>query len=124
MPLFRLEKEFRFEAAHLLPHHDGKCGRPHGHSWRGRVIVVGSALVAAGPKVGMLIDYGDLSAAIDPLVEEFLDHRYLNLTLPLENPTSEEIARWMFRQLKPKLGDYLLAVQIDETCTSRCEYRE
>lgn len=121
---FQLEKLFRFEAAHQLPNHDGKCARLHGHSWVGRVVVSGLNLATSGPKAGMLIDYGDLSAAIKPIVEEYLDHHHLNESLNLANPTSEEIARWIYRKLKPVLGGILYSVQIDETCSSRAEYFE
>ena len=121
--MFRLEKEFRFEAAHQLPNHDGKCRRLHGHSWVGRIIVEGPDLHVEGAKAGMLIDYGDLSAMVKPLVEKSLDHYHLNESTGLNNPTSEELARWVYNQLKPDLP-LLTAVQIDETCTSRAEYRE
>ena len=57
-------KEFRFEAAHRLPHHDGKCCRLHGHSWLGRVYVKGNQLIKDGSKQGMLLDYGDLKKYI------------------------------------------------------------
>lgn len=120
--MFLLEKQFRFEASHRLPHHSGKCARLHGHSWVGHLIVAGEKLQQEGSSQGMLIDYGDLSAAIQPLLRDKLDHWHLNETTGLENPTSEELARWIFKQLKPKLP-LLVAVQIDETCTSRCEYR-
>lgn len=120
--MFKLTKQFRFEAAHRLPNHDGVCQRLHGHSWVGEIVVEGDGLVPEGPKVGMLIDYHDLSGAIDPIVEQFLDHHYLNETLPLANPTSEEIARWVYEQVKPKLPS-LSSVIIRETCTASCIYR-
>ena len=122
--MFRLEKEFRFEASHQLPHHDGKCARLHGHSWKGRVVLQGSNLIKEGPKAGMLIDYTDISAPIKRLVEEVLDHRHLNDSTKLENPTSEELARWIFEELQQDFKELLLAVIIEETCTSRCEYRQ
>lgn len=121
MPTFTLTKEFRFEAAHRLPLHDGKCQRLHGHSWKGRVIVRSETLVKEGPKSGMVQDYAEISAAVNGWVEGCLDHYYLNETLPLENPTSEEIARWLYSILKPSLP-LLVAVEIDETCTSSCRY--
>jgi 6-pyruvoyltetrahydropterin/6-carboxytetrahydropterin synthase len=119
---YYLEKEFRFEAAHRLPNHDGKCARLHGHSWRGRIIVKGEALAFAGPKAGMLIDYAAISAAIKPLVEERLDHHYLNESLKLDNPTSELIAKYVFDYVNEALGGIVSAVVIEETCTSRCTY--
>ena len=118
-----LTKEFRFEAAHRLPHHSGKCSRLHGHSWRGYIFVAGDALQTEGSQQGMIVDYADIKALLQPLVEDFLDHHYLNDSLQLQNPTSEAVAKWIFRQLKPKLPG-LVAVRIDETCTSRCIYTE
>lgn len=121
--MFQLAKQFTFEAAHRLPNHDGLCRRLHGHSWVGHLIVRGNELEQVGAKQGMLIDFHDLSAVIDPIVEQYLDHHYLNETLPLDSPTSEEIARWVYQQVKPKLP-CLHAVVINETCTSSCEYSE
>jgi 6-pyruvoyltetrahydropterin/6-carboxytetrahydropterin synthase len=120
--MFRLAKTFRFEASHQLMHHDGKCARLHGHSWKGQLIVEGTDLIADGPKENMLIDYGDLSAAIKPIVEDYLDHHHLNDTLQTEMPTSEFLAKWIYEKVKPTMSP-LVAVVIEETCTSRCEYR-
>jgi len=120
--MFKLEKQIRFEASHKLPHHDGKCGRLHGHSWIAVVILEAMETTKSGPKAGMVMDFGDVSAAVKPLLESKLDHWHLNHTLPLENPTSEEIARWLFNELKPALP-LLAAVRVEETCTSACTYR-
>lgn len=119
--MFTLSKSFRFEASHQLPAHDGKCARLHGHSWIGRVYVRGSELQASGPKAGMLLDFGDLKAIVNPLVDAYLDHHHLNDTTGLENPTSEELARWIYQRLKPQLPE-LVAIEIEETCTSSCRY--
>ena len=119
--MWRLEKSFLFEAAHNLPLHDGKCQRLHGHSWRGKLICEDYELCTQGPKSGMMIDFGDLSAIVRPLLEDYLDHHYLNETTLLANPTSEELARWIFMRLKPDLPS-LVAVRIEETCTSAAEY--
>lgn len=118
-----LEKTFRFEASHRLPHHDGKCQRLHGHSWVGKVVVQGDMLVSDGPKSGMLIDFGDISTALQPLVNMFLDHWHLNETTGLDSPTSENLARWIYQRLKPVLVG-LTVVRIEETCTSAAEYYE
>lgn len=123
MSTWTLRKEFKFEAAHFLPQHDGKCQRMHGHSWRGWVVLEGEDLQVAGAKQGMLQDYGDVSAVVKPMVEKYLDHYLLNDSIPgMANPTSENIARWVFNFLVPKLA-LLKAVVIQETCSSACEYR-
>lgn len=120
--MFRLEKEFRFEASHQLIHHDGKCARLHGHSWVGRIVCEGPDLIQTGSKQGMLMDYGDMKTALEYWVEAFLDHHHLNQTLQMESPTSEAIAQWLFDNLKPALP-LLTEVIVEETCTSRCIYR-
>ncbi|MDJ0661434.1 MAG: 6-carboxytetrahydropterin synthase QueD [Crocosphaera sp.] len=116
-------KEFRFEAAHRLPHHQGKCSRLHGHSWVGRVYVNSDHLEPTGPKQGMVMDFGDISNYIDPLVETYLDHYYLNETTGLESPTSEAIAQWIFEKLAAAKLPGLCMVEIRETCTSGAQYR-
>ena len=67
------------------------------------------------------MDFADLKAAFKPLLEQ-LDHYYLNDIPGLENPTSENIARWIWNRLKPNLP-LLSEVEIRETCTSGCIYR-
>lgn len=121
--MWRLEKTFAFEASHQLPWHDGKCRRLHGHSWRCTIVLRGpiSELCVEGPKTGMLVDYGDVSKAMKPLLEEYLDHWHLNDTTKLESPTSELLAQWIYKRLEGNLP-YLWAVVVEETCTARCEY--
>ncbi len=112
-------KEYRFEAAHLLPNvpEGHKCRRLHGHSFRFEVVL--SGLVP--PETGWLMDFAEIGRFVKPLVEEHLDHRYLNETPGLANPTSEEIAFWLWTRLKPALP-LLSKIVVHETCTSRCEY--
>ncbi len=111
-------KEFTFEAAHRLPHvADGhKCGRLHGHSFRCEIAVRGEV----NPVSGWVIDFADLTEAFAPLYRQ-LDHYYLNEIDGLENPTSENLAHWIWQRLKDHLRG-LYRVTIRETCTSRCDY--
>ncbi|MFN2464085.1 MAG: 6-pyruvoyl tetrahydropterin synthase family protein [Candidatus Dormibacteria bacterium] len=120
--VFTLRKQFTFEAAHFLPRHHGKCRRMHGHSWVGWVEMEGDSLQAQGPETGMLVDYGELAAALAPLLENHLDHYCLNESLELESPTSEAVARWIWHRLSEG-GTRVSAVTIRETCTSECVYR-
>ena len=122
MEQWLIYKEFRFEAAHRLPNHHGKCSRLHGHSWQGRIYIEGNKLIETGPKQGMLFDYGDIKEYIQPLLDHYLDHYYLNETTGLENPTSEQIARWIFEKLEIAGLPGLHSVEIRETCTSGCRY--
>ncbi len=114
-----LTKEFRFEAAHRLPHvpPGHKCGRLHGHSFLFEVTVAGEA----DPKSGWLVDYGEIKKAAASLVDR-LDHWHLNEIEGLENPTSEILAKWIFDRLKPALP-LLDSVAVHETCTTKCIYR-
>src|SRR5262245_19284817 len=117
--IVELRKSFQFEAAHLLPNlpDDHKCRRLHGHSFQVEIAVAGEC----DPRLGWLIDYADLVAAFKPIWDR-LDHRYLNELSGLENPTSENIAAWIWRELKPHLP-LLVEVVVAETCTARCVYR-
>ncbi len=119
--MFRITKKFTFEASHQLPFHDGKCRRLHGHSWVGYVILEREELIDDGPKTGMLMDFGDIQEVLKPFIEEYLDHRHLNDSTSLANPTSECLASWVFKKLALMIP-YLVAVRIEETCTSTAEY--
>ena len=116
-----IAKEFTFEAAHRLPLHSGKCFNLHGHSWKCLLYVQGESLTESGSNTGMVMDYADIKKVFKPILEGYLDHHYLNETLEIENPTSEAIAKWIYDRVKPKLPT-LVAVQVNETCTSRCFY--
>ena len=111
-------KEFIAESAHRLPHVPAghKCGRLHGHSFRIRIAVRGEPAA----ETGWIIDFGDIKAAFAPIYAQ-LDHNYLNEIPGLENPTSENLAIWIWQQLQPSLPQ-LSAVEIFETCTSGCHY--
>jgi 6-pyruvoyltetrahydropterin/6-carboxytetrahydropterin synthase len=114
----RLVKDFRFEAAHLLPEVPSghKCGRLHGHSFRIDVEVAGEV----DPASGWLVDYAEIKSAFAP-VHEALDHRYLNEIDGLANPTSENLAAWIWDRLEGSLPG-LARITVHETCTSRCIY--
>lgn len=120
--MFTLRKRATFEAAHMLPQHDGKCARLHGHSWVVEVELRGTELHGDGPKLGMLEDYYDIGTPLKRLVEEKLDHYYLNESVPGVYPTSENLAAWIFGQLVRDIP-LLTAVTVFETCTSAAEFR-
>lgn len=113
-----ISRTFRIEAAHRLPNVPAghKCARLHGHSFVIEVHVAGPV----DPVLGWVMDFAELKAAFAPL-HEALDHRYLNEVPGLENPTSENLARWIWERLHPALP-LLSRVTVRETCTSACSH--
>ena len=114
-----LKKSFQFEAAHSLPNlpPNHKCYRLHGHSFKVELTVVGEC----DQQLGWLVDYADISAVFQPTWEK-LDHRHLNEIEGLENPTSENVARWIWNEGRPEIP-LLTSVEIAETCNASCIYR-
>lgn len=112
-------KTFLAEAAHRLPNVPAghQCARLHGHSFRIEIHVSGDL----HPTLGWVMDYAEIKNRFQPIFEQ-IDHSYLNEVPGLENPTSENLARWIWVRLKPVLPE-LSKVVICETCTSGCEYR-
>lgn len=119
--MFELEKTFHFEAGHSLIHHDGKCRQPHGHSYVLTICVRTTDLIASGPKKNMVMDFGDISNVVEPMIEEYFDHRWLNTTLNNDSTTVEFMAKWIFDYLVPKLPN-LHAITLHETASSKVTY--
>jgi 6-pyruvoyltetrahydropterin/6-carboxytetrahydropterin synthase len=113
-----IAQELRFEAAHHLPRTPTghKCRRVHGHSFVCELHVTGEV----DPESGWVQDFDTLNSAFAPL-HDTLDHHLLNEIEGLDNPTSENLAQWIWTRLKPKLPG-LSSIVIHETCTSRCIY--
>ncbi len=114
-----LKKSFQFEAAHSLPNlpSNHKCYRLHGHSFKVELTLAGEC----DKHLGWLVDYADISAAFLPTWER-LDHHYLNEIEGLNNPTSENIARWVWNEVQTKVP-LLTSVEVAETCNASCIYR-
>jgi 6-pyruvoyltetrahydropterin/6-carboxytetrahydropterin synthase len=112
-------KEFTFEAAHRLPNvpEGHKCARLHGHSFMVRIFIAGDV----DPHTGWIMDFSEVKTIFKPIYDQ-LDHHYLNDIPGLDNPTSENLAQWIWQELKPKLNS-LSQVEIRETCTSGCIYK-
>ena len=111
-------KEFSIEAAHWLPNvpEGHKCRRLPGHSFHIAIHVSGPL----DPQLGWVMDFGDIKAAYQA-IEDQIDHRCLNEVAGLENPTSENLAHWLWTRLRPALP-LLSKIVVQETCTSGCVY--
>jgi 6-pyruvoyltetrahydropterin/6-carboxytetrahydropterin synthase len=100
--MYEISIETHFSAAHHLKGYQGKCELPHGHNW----IVEVSVQCKVLDEVGMGIDFTDVKRAANDILEH-MDHTDLN-QLPQfsqENPTSENIARYIYRALSGRLND-------------------
>ena len=118
--MYSIKIEADFSSAHNLRGYKGKCEALHGHNWRVEV-----ALSAAGlDKAGMLLDFRKLKMKLDRILER-LDHKYLNgiAYFKKNNPTSENIAKYIYDSLKPGVSD-LASVTVWESEKSCATYSE
>lgn len=125
-------KEWRFDAAHQLENHDGKCRRPHGHTYRVSVAVEGPvADIDGASDEGMVMDFAELDAAWKA-IEPRLDHQDLNVTLFEEVgvTTSEHLAMFLLGHFQRCLHDVCRAkalgvvwVRVSETPSTYAEAR-
>jgi 6-pyruvoyltetrahydropterin/6-carboxytetrahydropterin synthase len=100
--MYELKIITEFSAAHKLRNFRGKCESLHGHNWKIEVVVSGTGL----DERGLVLDFADIKAATSDIISE-IDHQYLN-ELPFfteHNPSSENIARYIFQQLREKLAN-------------------
>lgn len=99
--MFELKITDHFAAAHQLKMVAKKCENLHGHNWKVEAYVVGDALNAAG----VLVDFGELKAYLDDIMNR-LDHKFLNeLSMFDGNPSSENIAKYIADELQASLPD-------------------
>ncbi|MGG0185954.1 6-carboxytetrahydropterin synthase QueD [Bacillus rhizoplanae] len=123
-----VSKEFTFDAAHHLHCYEGKCKNLHGHTYK--VIFGISGYVN---EIGLAIDFGDIKEIWKNEIEIYLDHRYLNETLPAMNTTAENMVVWIFEKMEEALtkgdrqseykGARVEFVRLFETPTSYAEVR-
>jgi len=101
-------RKYKFESAHHLTcvPEGHPCRRLHGHSYKMWVHVTGPV------ENYMVMEYGDIDAIVDPIVEKYLDHHDLNLYI--DEPTVEMIIQWVWDKLEPDLPG-LCKIRIQET---------
>ena len=122
--LFEVKVISSFAAAHNLKDFRGKCENLHGHNWKVEVVLRGESLESNG----ILVDFGEVKAATREALEE-VDHKYLN-ELPFfsqNNPSSENVARFLFEKLSTKLNTgnrRLLSVSALESADACATYME
>jgi 6-pyruvoyltetrahydropterin/6-carboxytetrahydropterin synthase len=143
LPLIRLTKQFRFEAAHALWNYDGACRNIHGHSYVLHVTLAGHPLDdPADPKYGMVMDFSRLKKIVNELIIDEFDHALMInahtphvemisegkvfgrvLALPYQ-PTCENLINDFAGRLATALpeGVMLHSLRLHETTTSYAEW--
>lgn len=137
-----ISKEWRFDAAHQLPNHDGKCATPHGHTYTVAVGLTGYPQPPDGrPEEGMVADFAVLDGIWRRQLEPLLDHQDLNVSLvghlpPTTGPhgadvpltTSEHLATWIYEVFSKALdagavdvGRHVQFVRVSETPSTYAE---
>ena len=98
--MYSVTIEMQFSAAHSLRGYKGKCESLHGHNWSVEV----EARQVVLDKTGMVMDFKVMKRCVAALLEKF-DHKHLNVIPYFKkiNPTSENIAKFLFDKLKPKI---------------------
>ncbi len=117
-PVMELMKRYRVQAAHFIPGapRDDPEHRLHGHCFSVELHVRGPV----DPRLGWVIDFGDITAAWQPLFER-IDHHLLNDVVGMDDPSAEGVARWIHRRLAPELPQ-LFRVVVVETARRRGSY--
>ncbi|HYA01858.1 MAG TPA: 6-carboxytetrahydropterin synthase QueD [Syntrophobacteria bacterium] len=100
--MYELKVVTQFAAAHHLRSFRGKCESLHGHNWKVEVVIRGKDL----DESGVVVDFAEIKTATSEVLIE-LDHRYLNEVpfFATHNPSSENIARYLFQRLSERLND-------------------
>lgn len=123
--MFELKVKTRFAGAHQLTMVGHKCENLHGHNWHVEVCVRGEKLNQAG----VLADFGDIKKAVRAVVEEELDHKFLNELEMFKGvqPTSERIAVYIAQRVQSILNENLeedikvskvMAWESDDACAT------
>jgi len=118
--VYSLRVESNFSSAHNLREYKGKCEELHGHNWKIEATVESLTL----DKTGMVMDFKFIKGELNKILEK-LDHKYLNKLKPFDktNPTSENIARFIYEALKRKVAG-LKSITVWENPTSSATYYE
>ncbi|MDD5115660.1 MAG: 6-carboxytetrahydropterin synthase QueD [Candidatus Omnitrophica bacterium] len=116
--MYSLKVDGGFSSAHNLRGYKGKCEDLHGHNWRVEICISSKKL----DNIGMVLDFKYLKMKLNAFLEK-LDHKYLNKLNYFKkvNPTSENIARYIYDQLKPGIP-LLSSVTVWENSTSSATY--
>ena len=137
--MFKIAKEFQFDACHMLDGHNGKCHNLHGHTYR-LLVEISNELITNGSSADMVMDYADIKSIVKQQIIDQLDHAYLYN----QNNTNESQIAELLQQMQRKIFAFpcrttaegmskfifdhlsqflpVSMIKLWETPTSYCEY--
>ena len=138
--MFKIAKEFQFDACHMLDGHNGKCHNLHGHTYR-LLVEISNELITSGSSADMVMDYADIKSVVKQQIIDQLDHAYLynqnnanecqiaELLQKMQckifafpcRTTAEGMSKFIFDRLSQFLP--VSMIKLWETPTSYCEYQ-
>jgi len=138
--MFKIAKEFQFDACHMLDGHNGKCHNLHGHTYR-LLVEISNELITSGSSADMVMDYADIKSVVKQQIIDQLDHAYLynqnntnerqiaELLQQMQRKvfafpcrtTAEGMSKFIFDRLSHFLP--VSMIKLWETPTSYCEYQ-
>lgn len=114
--MFRVTRRLKFDAAHRISGHPGKCDRLHGHTYLVDVEVMGDRL----DHLGILVDFGTIKEVGEGILP---DHQYLNEVLPDVPSSAEGLSRYLYERFKSQIPQ-VVAVTVHEGPDSWCRYEQ
>ena len=122
--MFEISVVMDFSAAHNLRDYCGKCENLHGHNWQVEAVIGAENL----DKSAMVMDFS-LAKKILKQILKYFDHSYINEKdyFKVNNPTSENIAKFIFESMAKKIKRYkcrMIEVSVWETSRSKATYYE
>lgn len=123
MRYFEITRHLEFDAGHRIPNHHGQCRHLHGHRYQIEVTLRGElSQVTGSPHEGMIMDFGDIKQILQEIIIDPWDHSFFvansdeiminflktipghKTTLIKDIPTAENLARYAFDLLAPRLN--------------------
>jgi 6-pyruvoyltetrahydropterin/6-carboxytetrahydropterin synthase len=98
--MYEVRVKTHFDAAHRIEGYPGKCAQLHGHRWAVEVDLIGTSL----SPLNIVIDFSEVKKALKDLIDNELDHHYLNEMLNESCVTAEYLAKWIYNQLAGSAG--------------------
>ena len=121
--MYSIKRWVETDTGHRVPNHNSKCKNFHGHRYRWEAELEGDIVTESGvSNEGMIMDFSEISNILNTEIHDLVDHAFIlyegdelginAISLLGENhrtvivpfiPTAENLARWAYELVKPKI---------------------